>query len=184
MNLKSLLIFGAIGTVVAFLLIAVIAFFTISNGEIRLRNEVEAQKKNVTAVFDNTWKIIQQQAGVSDQYKDSFKEIYIGIMEERYDNARGGAVFSWITEQNPNFDTKLYANLQTSIEAQRTNFTREQKKLIDLQREHTTYLQVFPNSIFVGGRSKIEITIITSAKTEEVYKTSQENDIELFKKLK
>jgi hypothetical protein len=184
MKTSKIVTLSVIGAFVVLILIVLVAFFTISNNEIKLRNEVEAQKKNVEAVFDNTWKIIQQQAGVSDQYKDAFKDIYMGIMEERYDNARGGAVFSWITEQNPNFDTKLYANLQTAIEAQRTNFTREQKKLIDLQREHTTYLQVFPNSIFIGGRSKIKVTVITSAKTEEVYKTSQENDIELFKKSK
>jgi len=181
-NLVKYSLFGFVGLIITFALIALIAYFTISNGEIRLRNEVEAQKKNVEAVFDNTWKIIQQQAQVSDQYKEAFREIYTGIMEERYDNARGGALFSWITEQNPNFDIGLYANLQNSIEAQRTNFTREQKKLIDLKREHDVYLTVFPNSIFVGGRSKIEIIIITSAKTQEVYKTSQENDIDLFEK--
>jgi hypothetical protein len=173
---------GVVAAVVLFGLIVLILAITTSNGEIRLRNQVEAQKQNVEAVFDNTWKIIQQQAQVSDQYKESFREIYMGIMSERYDNARGGAVFSWITEQNPNFDIGLYENLQISIEAQRTTFTREQKKLIDLKKQHDVYLTVFPNSIFVGGRAPIEITVITSAKTEEVYKTSQENDIDLFKK--
>lgn len=139
-NIAKYSIFGVLGAIALFILIAVIMYFTTSNGEIRLRAEVEAQKKNVTAVFDNTWKIIKQQAQVSDEYKDAFKDIYTGIMDERYSSERGGALFSWITEQNPNFDTKLYANLQVSIEAQRTNFTREQKKLIDLKREHDVYL--------------------------------------------
>jgi len=173
-------VLGLIGALIIVILTAIIMYFTISNSEVRLRSQVDAQKKNVEAVFDNTWKIIQQQAQVSSEYKDSFREIYSEIMGERYDNARGGALMSWITEQNPNFDVSLYKTLQISIEAQRTNFTREQKKLIDLKREHDVYLTVFPNSLFVGGRPKIEITIITTEKTKEVYRTSEENDVNLF----
>jgi len=181
---KKYVILGTMGTFVFFVVIALLMYFTISNHEVQLRNSILAQQKANTVVFDNTWKIIKQQAGVTDQYKDSFKEIYTQIFSERYgtQNERAGALMSWITEQNPQFDTKLYSQLMTSIEAQRTIFTTNQKKLIDLKREHDTYLEVFPNWLFIGGRSKINIKIVTSEKTEQVFQEGQENDINLFEK--
>jgi hypothetical protein len=70
----------------------------------------------------------------------------------------------------------------TSIEAQRTSFTREQAKLIDLQREHNNLLQTLPSSIFVGGREPIEVKIVTSGKTNKSFATGEDNDVDLFDK--
>lgn len=59
---KILAGFGAV-----FVLLAVIVAVTavsISNREVRLRRQLEAQQKSTQVVFDNTWKILQQQAGV------------------------------------------------------------------------------------------------------------------------
>lgn len=152
---------------------------TTSNSEIRLRTQIKAQQTSCTVVFDNTWKIISQKAQVSDKYKEAFKDIYPKLMEGRYGNARGGALLSFITESNPNFDVSLYKDLMNAIEAQRNTFTREQNKLIDLKREHDTLLQTFPSSMFVGSRSTIEIQIVTSGKTKEAFSTGEENDVKL-----
>lgn len=175
---------AVVGSIAALVLLLVVGYISTSNDEISTRQEVKAQQKNVAVVFDNTWKILQQQAGVSDEYKNSFMEIYPKLMEGRYGNARGGALMSWIQEANPNFDTSLYKKLMDSIEIQRTTFTREQTHLIDLQREHTTKLQTFPGSIFLAGRQPEEIKLVTSAKTEAAFQSGQDNDVDLFKKEK
>jgi len=151
------------------------------NAEVSLRNQIDAQQDKNTLVFDNTWKIISQKAQVSDEYKDSFKENYVAIMEERYDNDRGGALMSWVQESNPEFSTELYASLQNSIEAERTNFTREQTRLVDLIREHNDLRMKWPSKVFVGDREEIIAKLVTSKKTKKVFETGNEEDIDLFK---
>ena len=46
-----------------------------------------------------------------------------------------------------------------------------QKELIDLKREHDLLLTRFPSNIFLAmlGKSKIDITVVTSTKTEKVF---------------
>ena len=171
----------------------------LSNSEIKLKNRGNAQQEVCAAYFDKVWKILQQQAQVADQYKDGFKEIYKDLMAGRYSGdgkGQGQQTFmKWIQESNPNFSPALYEKLMASIEGQREGFLVEQEKLIDIDREHKNMCQTFPNSIIVGGRHEIGyqedengkvikkgITIIKSFKTDEVYKTGQENDVDLFKK--
>lgn len=172
--MKKLIVGGVAAALVVVAVIGVSAFFQYSNSEIRLRNQIGAQQQSNEAVFDNTWKIIKQQAGIADQYKDAFKEIYPALMEGRYGNARGGALLSFVKESNPNFDTSLYQKLANTVEVQRTVFTREQQKLIDLNREHDNMLQQFPSSIFLMSRKQIDIIVVTSSKTEEAFKTRKE----------
>ena len=142
MDRKALLV-GVVGLLSSFLVFSGM-YASYTNGEVRLRNQLAAQQEANKAVFDNTWKILQQQAGVTNEYKESFKEIYPKLMEGRY--AEGGQMMKWVQEANPQFDTSLYKTLMNSIEAQRTNFTREQRKLIDLKREHDNLLQTIPSN--------------------------------------
>lgn len=107
------------------------------------------------------------------------------MMDARYagDSASGKeTLMKWITESNPTFDVSLYKPLMNTIEGSRNEFTMEQKKLIDIDRELKSMKVTFPNSIILDGKADLEIKLVTSAKTEEVYRTGQENDVELFPK--
>lgn len=180
--MKGLLVVGvALGVVV--ILVASIFFMAIGykNAEVRLRNQITAKQEANKASFDTCWKIIQQQAQVSDQYKDAFKEIYGGLMEGRH-YEKGGGLIKFITEANPNFDVKLYEKVANSIEAQRSSFLRDQQQLLDLNREHDNLLDSIPSGWFLAGCSKIEVKIITSGKTQETFSTGKEDDIQIFPK--
>lgn len=144
---------------------------------------MEAKSQERDVVFDNTWKILQQQTAVSEKYKEAFKEIYPTLMGERYKEGEA-QLAKLVVEANPQLDTKLYEKLMNSIEVQRTIFTRTQKELIDINREHTVLVSRFPASILfsVIGRKPIEITLITSDRTREASKTGIDNDVELYKK--
>lgn len=171
------------GLVVAVLAIIITIYgFSISNQEIKLKNLALAQQENCKSYFDKMFKILQQEAGVADQYKESFKEIYPKLMEGRYGSEKGNALMKWVQESNPNFDISLYSKLMNSIEAQREGFFNEQKKLISINNEHRNLLETAPSKFFVGGRDTLSIQIITSLKTKNVYSSGEENDIDLFKK--
>lgn len=150
-----------------------------SNKDVELRNLISAKQKDNENVFDSMWKIISQQAQVSNQYKESFKEIYPELIAGRYSS--GGQMMKWIQESNPNFDTSLYKQLMTSIEAQRMRFASNQTTLLDYKREHDNLVAKIPSKWFVS-HTPIEIKIITSEKTEETFSTGKEEDINLFEK--
>lgn len=177
--MKKVIIIGV--SVLTFVIIVVIIGVSASNKEIRLRSQITAQKQVCEAFYDKLWKVIAQKAQVADQYKDAFKEIYPQLIEGRYGNEKGGTLMKWITESNPTFDVSLYKDLMTSIEAERAGFFMEQKRLVDLNNEHRIIRQTFPASIFIGGRSDIAITIVSSDATKKVMETGKENDIDIFK---
>lgn len=166
-----------------------ITYVVESNKEIKLRNQVIGQQDNCKDFYDNMFKSIAQVAQVTEAKKDaakeSFKEIYPALMEGRYSNDKGGALMKWVTESNPQFDINaalsLYDELARVIEEKRNEFFMEQKKLISYQQQHKNLVQTFPGSFFLD-RDTIAITLITSAKTKEVYATGEENDIDVFQK--
>jgi len=174
-----------IGSIVLIVLVAITYFavrISYSNTEVRQRNLVMAQQETCKAFFDKMWKVLQQKAQVSNEYKNAFKEIYPGLIAGRYSNDKGGSqmLMKWVTEANPNFDISLYKELSSAIESERTAFFYEQKKLISMQNEHKNQLQTFPGTWFLSGRQVVEIAVITSDVTATAYESKQENNVSLF----
>lgn len=151
------------------------------NREVELRNEISSKQKANEASFDTTWKIISQQAQVTENYKESFRQIYVDLMNARHMEA-GGTFMKWIKEANPKFDSSMFKKLMSSIEGNRTKFQRDQVELLALSTEHNNILGTEPGRWFVGDRKKIDVVIVTSTKSDEAFKTGKEDDVDLFKK--
>ncbi|SRR3989304_957739 len=182
MNTKTIVTLAVSVFVGIFLIILTSMYFSTQNTEIDLRTTTVAQNKKCEAYFDKMWKILKQKAGVTDQYKQAFTEIYPKLIEGRYSKG-DGSLMKWVTESNPDFKTSMYEDLMKSIEIERTGFYNEQSVLIDMQREHEAYLKKAPNRWFLSSDLKpIEIKVITSASTKETYRTGEENEVDLFEK--
>lgn len=160
-------------------LLGLVLYFSYSNKEISLRNQSDAQIGKIEGVYDKMWKVIQQKAKVTSEYKKAFKEIYPELISGRY--SEGEELMKWIQEDNPDFDASLYKDLMQSIEILRTEFQHAQERELDIIREHKNLLQKFPGSLFVGRRGEIEYNIISSTQTKTVMTTGLEDDIELWK---
>ena len=150
-----------------------------SNKEISLRNQSNAQIGKIEGVYDKMWKVIQQKAKVTSEYKEAFKEIYPELISGRY--SEGEELMKWIQEDNPDFDASLYKDLMQSIEILRTEFQHAQERELDIIREHNNLRQKFPGSLFVGNREEINYTIISSTQTKTIMTTGLDDDIELWK---
>ena len=166
--------------VICFAGIAISMYFGYNNQEIRLRKQSDAQRDKIEGVYDKMWKIIQQKAQVADEYKEAFKEIYPDLIAGRYSN--GGGLMMWIQENNPNFDTSLYKDLMSSIEVYRTEFQKSQERMIDIIREHSTLITVYPSRWFIANKNPIEYTVISSTKSKQTMETGLDDDVDLFKK--
>jgi len=153
-----------------------------NNQEIRLRNTINAKSIDNRQEMDNMWKKISQAAQVTDAQKNALKEIFVAHAEARGGVSKGGAnpLMTWLQESVPHVDTTTFNNLQNIITASRDSWTMRQKELLDLSREHNNALTLFPSSLFVGGRPKIDVQIITSSRTEETFKTGKDDDTTVF----
>lgn len=180
MNLKKVIALIISGILVILLIVGFSMYFSYNNDEIALRKEAVAQKGKVEGVYDKMWKILQQKAQVTDQYKESFAKIYPELISGRYSQG-DGSLMKWIQENNPNFDTTLYKDLMASIESQREEFQTSQERMLDIIREHETLCGQFPGIWFISNKSPIEYKVISSTITKQIIETSNDDNIDLFK---
>lgn len=164
----------------AVVIIMVACYFIYNNKEIALRKESDAQRGKVKAVRDQMFKVIQEKANVSTQYREAFEEVFPKIMEGRY-GRDGGDVMKWIVEANPSFDTSLYHQVMTAIEVQRQLFTSEQSRMLDIINQRATLIESYPSRWFVRNKDEIDYTVISSTGTNQVMESGTDDDILTFK---
>lgn len=193
--MKALLGIGIVGAI----LVAVVVFGGISwnNAGISIEETTIAQVKSNKNIYDKFWKSVSEVAQVPNQYKKDFAEVYKGIMENRYPEGQN-PLMKWIKEDNPDFDSKLYAKIQDVIIAGRNEFSQGQDDLADKQRRLSTHLRQFPGSFYKGffdlpsvqkgplapiidldedGRITVfDYPIVTSTKTEQVFRDGKDDE--------
>lgn len=160
---------------------AIVLYFTYDNKYMTTLSLYEAQVSKDKIIHDKMWKILQQQAGVSENYAKSFDKIYKNINDARY--RTGGEMMKWIQESNPNFDTKLYGTLMESIETYRGEFGKVQERLTDIHRELKIMLTTQPSKfilVTIGGHVLPELNIVTSGRTDDAFTTGKDDDTKLF----
>ena len=170
---------AVVGAVVLSVIVVAVMYVSTSNTEIRLRNQISAVQTDNTNEFDLMWKKIQQVAQVTQTERESVERIIIGYADERTSNSSGSFINA-VREALPNIDNSTFTNLQNIIVSSRDRFANRQKQLIDLKREHDNILLTFPGSLFVGGRPQIEITIVTSSRTQEAFQTGVDDNVGVF----
>ena len=175
--MKTFLISLSLVVVMGFL--GVMWGISTSNNERMLRNKILAQEEITQAYYTKLWEVLRTKAGVADEYANKFKEIQTAIMEGRY--STGGQMMKWIQEANPNFDPSLYKDVMNSIEGERNGFFIEQKKLVDMQKQHRDMLVTFPSKLIVGKRPPIDIVVLKNVETKKAYETGTDSSPELFK---
>jgi hypothetical protein len=156
-------------------------YISLNNKDVQLREKYKAQSKITEAYFDKMWRVLKEQASVKDDYKESFKDIYTEIIAGRYEKG-DGSLMKFIKESNPNFDVSIYKNLIAEISIQREGFLSEQSTLIDIRREHSSFIKLTPNKWFISNTEELpEVKIIESSNTKKVFETGID-DTDIFSK--
>lgn len=185
MSKGSIIALGIVGVLVISMIMLVSWVIGTLNREMAIRVTIEQKVKDNSSQFDNMWKKISQVAQVTDAQKEAIKEIMVGYANARSQGRDGaGSFVNAVREVVPNIDTTTFNNLQNIITGSRDAFTMRQTELLDLKREHEKILRTIPSSIICSmfGRKSIDVTIITSTKTDEVFKTGKDDDVNVFKK--
>ena len=150
------------------------------NGFVQAEGGLVAQYKDNQNTYDNMWKKLKESSQVTSMMTDDIEKVYKSALQGRYGEGGSKAVFQMLKEQNPNIDATLYKQLQSSIEANRSEFQANQKMLTDKKRAYETSLQSFPNNIIAGlvGFPRIDLSkydIVTSEKTDKVFESKNDN---------
>lgn len=181
---KIVLISGATLFILGIIFIAGLFFWGvgISNQEITLRTQIEAKQTSNKNQFDAMWKSQMQAFQVTDAQKQMLYDVVVGNAKARSGNG-GGSLATSVKESVPNVDknTELYQNLMNTITSLRATWTRKQDELIDYKREHDMLIDKFPSSLVCSilNRKKIEITIVTSDRTQDAFISGKDNNISL-----
>ena len=170
-GILALIVVGLLAT------IGVFQYIGYHNTWTEKKNLYENQVEDNKVIYDEVWKVLKQQAGVTDKYANDFRENYVAIMEGRN---YGGEAFKWVQEANPAFDQSMYKTLMNSIEVQRSKFTVNQRNLTSIHRELKNLKEKFPSNLFLGSKELPELVTVTSTKTEQTFETGKEDDVELF----
>lgn len=197
-----------IGIAIAVLLVLIAAgdscsWYSTAN---KLTNATEAAGTNSKNIYDNGWKSVTEVAQVPGEMKEAFKEVLVGAKAATYGSDGAKAAFLWIQEQNPGLPTESYNKVQTVIEVFRKDFMRAQQDLQDRQRKLKDHLGsprgMFYTKIFDFPREMrganapardldgdglitcLDFPVVTSAKTEEAFRTGQDEQLDVFGKNK
>jgi len=173
-------------SVITVLLIFTITIFNVYRStfdkNVELKNSFKAQKDVIAGNFDKMWKVLRDQTKVTDKAANAFKDIYVPMIEGRYSKG-DGSLMKWITEQNPQFDQSMYKELMQSIEALRSEFETEQKKILAIKEQHNNLRQRFWSRMFIGDEPELEYLMITSTETKNVVQTGND-DLDMFQEKK
>lgn len=178
------LIATLVGTV-ALVLILVVGYFimgvSVSNEAARLEAQLKAQYDDNRNVYDNYFKKVKEIAQVPEMYVNDLQKVYKTAIGARYGENGSKAIFQFIREHNPNFDSSMYSRIQQVIEAGRKDFEVAQRMLLDKKSIYLGKLEQFPWGYFARahGWPKIDLTkidIVTSDRTEKVFETKRDNE--------
>jgi hypothetical protein len=152
------------------------AFVSYYNQEVELKTAINAKLQDNQNEFDLMAKKISQTVKVTDKQMVALKQIFVENSEART-NKSNNQLMTWVQESSPVIDTTTFNNLQNIITSSRDRFALRQKELIDLNREHDLLLSKFPSNIILSilGAKHIDITVITSGRTEEAFFTGKDN---------
>jgi len=169
------------GLLAVIALVIFIMDISYQNAYERIDQDIEAQYKKIESNYEKMSRVILQQAGIVNKYSNDFKEIYKGMMTGRYGEKGSQAMWQWIKEQNPQIDSAIYQKLMTTVEAQRQEFDRMQKKVSDMVAESNKMLRTAPSKWFVDGVIK-EAKVVSSSKTKVIMDTGiDDSSNDLFK---
>lgn len=163
----------------------ILIFATIGsyNDYIGLENKAKGIQTDNQNVMDNTRKMIREAASVSDKEVASLEKIITGFAKARTSGSGStgdvnGINIGMIKEACPSItEIKTLQNLQNILVAGRKDWQHAQTRLIDTKRQADNMLGRFPSGAILKslGKEEIKIVIVTSAETNENFKTGEDN---------
>ncbi|WPJ72093.1 hypothetical protein DEEACLCL_00076 [Salmonella phage CRW-SP2] len=153
---RGWIIAGAVLVAVVLLLGSTVSYF---NDFARLEQTVKKFNKDSENHLSAYTLKVQETAQIPDMYKAGLKEVIRDTFQGRYGQDGSKAVMQWIQEQNIQFDSSLYKEIQVVISSGRDEFRISQTKKLDACAIYETKLSQFPGSMIASifGYPRIDL---------------------------
>ena len=170
---------GLLITVILAAVIAVFSYISANNYGAKAEATIEAQYKNNKNIYAQYQQKILEIVQVPEMYKNDLKEVVAEAMSGRYGADGSKAVFQWIQERMPNFDSKLYTEIQRNISSGRKDIELGQTKLLDMLSNYEMQRNFFWKGMWlnIAGYPKKDLSefkIVTTNRTEEIFESGIE----------
>ena len=173
------------------------------NTGVSLQETTLAQYRDNQNSYDAMWKKIVETAQVPDKFKEDLKTVLVADNTAKFGPNGSGAAFQWFQERQITLAPELYAQVERVIEAGRNDFKQGQTMLLDKQNRLRTHRKgVFgkvcrgfgfdflddiegeykpPKDMDGDGRyTVLDYSIVTSARTDNAFKTGQDAAVKVF----
>ncbi len=156
----------------------------VNDGAVMEGNIVMLNKDSENKLSNYTMKI-QEKVQIPAMYVKDLKEVIRATFEGRYGADGSKAVMQWIQEQNIQFDSSLYKDLQVTIESGRDEFRISQTLKLQACRDYKVQLNTFWKGMWLkfAGYPKENLTdvckVVSDSRTSEIFKTGTQEALKL-----
>jgi len=192
MSKGTLVGISIIAVLVIIVIVVAASIIGVINTEVKLANRYDAQFNVVETTLDTMRKTIMNQHKCTKEWADQFIAVVAEQVKGRpgpvaAKGANPGGIMGTLTggtggiavtreSESLGIPQDLYMKLANSIEGKLAEFKRSQDTLTDVWRAHKTHCEVFPNSLFVGGKVKEKPEMISSKVTKMAVETKELED--------
>ena len=120
--------------------ISVASYFSAYNTSVTYEATIDKFDKSSQNTLSAYTLKIKEMVQVPEMYVEDLKSVVSATFEGRYGSDGSRAVMQWIQEQNLQFDSSLYLNLQAAMAAGREEFKLSQDKKLDVCKDYEMYL--------------------------------------------
>lgn len=177
-----------VGVLAVLVLISGILFGTYVsayNTGVRYEAQIEKFHKASQNTLSNYTLKVKEMAQVPDMYVADLTQVIESTFQGRYGKDGSKALMQWIQEQNLQFDSKLYLNLQAVMESGRDEFKLSQDRKLEICTQYEQELGYFWKGTWMGiaGYPKKDLDtickVILDAQTNETFQKGEASVIKV-----
>lgn len=176
------IILGVVLFVLGSIVMTVVSYH---NTGVRMETNIGKFDKESQNVLSNYTMKLKEKAQIPDMYVKDLGDIVDKTFKGRYGENGSQAMFQFLKEAMPNFDSSIYKELQITMEAGRNEFRISQSRKLDICQQYEAMTGQFPANIIFGitgkGYHNVEAkcSIVVDSSTADKFKSGVDEAIKL-----
>ena len=143
---------------------------------------LKAKQKDNENIYASYGQKIAEASQIPSMYTEDLLKITTAAIQGRYGPNGAQSTVTWIKEQNPNLDPKMYVKIMQMVESGRDEFKNAQTGMLDIKRSYETSLGTVWKGFWLGlaGYPKLNLDdydIVTTDAANKAFKTKREEKI-------
>lgn len=187
-NIKGGALAGVLITVGVLAFIAVLlvgTFLSYANKAVDFEANIDKFDRSSQNTLSAYTLRLQEMVQVPSMYLEDFKQVIEATFQGRYGENGSQATFQWIQENNLQFDSSMYSNLQVTITSGRNEFKLSQDRKLEICTDYQKITNRPVSGFFLGvmGYPKVDLStkcrIVLDTNTLNTFETGVGESLKL-----